>query len=184
VQLETNRYSVPTDQAAKQLTAKLYPFTVEIYRSGETTPIASHRRCYGRQQEIINPLHYLPLIRQRPGAIDHAKPLRRWRQQWPAVYDELLAHLRQKWPEGRGAREFVNILYLHREHNQEAMAQAIEAALAHHCAHLDGVQLWLTQLQRPEPAFTTLNLDDKPRLNGVGKQPAHVGVYDALLGGG
>lgn len=184
VQLETNRYSVPTDQAVKQLTAKLYPFTVEIYRSGDKAPIAAHSRCYDRHQEIIDPLHYLPLIRQRPGAIDHAKPLRRWREQWPPVYDELLAHLRQKWPDGRGAREFVNILYLHRGHSQEAMTQAIQAALAHHCAHLDGVQLWLTQLQRPEPTFAALNLGDQPKLNGVGKQPAPVGVYDALLGGG
>jgi transposase len=183
VQLETNRYSVPTDQAAKQLKAKLYPFTVEIYRSGETEPIATHRRCYDRRQEIIDPLHYLSLIRQRPGAIDHAKPLRRWREQWPAVYDELLAHLRHKWPDGRGAREFVNILYLHREHSPAVIEQAIKAALAHHCAHLDGVQLWLTQLQRPEPTFATLDLADQPQLNGVGEQPAPVGIYDALLGG-
>jgi len=184
VQLETNRYSVPTDLAAKQLVAKLYPFTVAIYRSGDAEPIAIHPRCYDRHQEIIDPLHYLSLIRQRPGAIDHAKALRRWREQWPPVYDELLTHLRHKWPDGRGAREFVNILYLHREHSQDEMEQAIAAALTHHCAHLDGVRLWLTQLQRPEPAFATLNLDDQPRLNGVGKQPAPVGVYDALLGGG
>jgi hypothetical protein len=166
------------------LTAKLYPFTVEIYRSDEQSPIAIHPRSYDRQQEIIDPLHYLPLIRQRPGAIDHAKPLRRWRQQWPDVYDDLLAHLRQKWPDGRGAREFVSILYLHRNHTPQAMEQAIAAALAHHCAHLDGVQLWLTQQQRPEPTFTTLDLDHKPQLKGVGKQPTHVGIYDTLLGGG
>jgi len=184
VQLETNRYSVPTDQAAQQLTAKLYPFTVEIYRSGDTTPIATHRRCYDRQQEIIDPFHYLPLIRQRPGAIDHAKPLRRWREAWPPVYDELLAHLRQKWPDGRGAREFVNILYLHREHSQVEMAQAIAVALTHHCAHLDGVQLWLTQLKRPESGFVSLNLSHQPRLNGVGEQPVAAGAYDTLLGGG
>ena len=184
VQLETNRYSVPTDQAHRRLTAKLYPFTVELYRSGDTDPIAVHPRCYARQQEIINPHHYLPLIRQRPGAIDHAKPLRRWREQWPPVYDELLHHLRQKWPEGRGVREFVNILYLHREYSQAEMAQAIEAALAHHCAHLDGVQLWLTQHRRAEPIFTTLNLTDHPRLNGVGHQQVQPSAYDALLGDG
>ena len=184
VQLETNRYSVPTDQAVQQLTAKLHPFTVEIYRPDESEPIAVHRRCYDRQQEIIDPLHYLSLIRQRPGAIDHAKPLRRWREQWPAVYDELLEHLRQKWPDGRGVREFVNILYLHREYSQEEMSRAIAAALAHHCAHLDGVQLWLTQFSRPEPAFTRLHLADQPRLQGVGEQAVQVAAYDGLLGGG
>lgn len=183
VQLETNRYSIPTDLAAKLLTAKLYPFHLEVYRAGESEPIAVHQRCYDRHQEIIDPLHYLPLIRQRPGAIRHAKPLRRWREQWPAVYDELLDHLRQKWPDGRGVREFVNILYLHRENSQEEMEQAIQVALTHHCAHLDGVKLWLTQLKRPEPVLTTLNLVDHPRLNGVGEQAVQAGIYDSLAGG-
>ncbi len=184
VQIETNRYSVPTDQALKQLTAKLYPFQVLIYQPGGQEPIARHPRCYGRQQEIIDPLHYLPLIRQRPGAIDHAKPLRRWRQQWPEVYDELLATLRYKWPDGRGVREFVNILYLHRDYSQREMEQAITTALAHRCAHLDGVKLWLRQQQQPEPIFTTLNLADHPRLNGIGQQRVQAGAYDVLLGGG
>ena len=61
---------------------------------------------------------------------------------------------------------------------------AIEAALTHHCAHLDGVQLSLTQLSRPEPAFAPLDLADRPRLNGAGEQDVHAGAYDALLGGG
>ncbi len=64
------------------------------------------------------------------------------------------------------------------------MEQAIEAALDHHCAHLDGVRLWLTQLNRPEPSFATLNLADHPQLTGVGQQQALAGAYDALLGGG
>lgn len=183
IQVETNRYSVPTDQVSQQLTAKLYPFTVEIYRSGDTDPIATHPRCYDQHQEMIDPLHYLPLLRQRPGAIDHAKPLRRWRAHWPAVFETLLEHLRHKWPDGRGNREFVNILYLHREYSLTEMEQAVEAALAHHCAHLDGVKLWLTQLQRPDPAFATLELVDHPQLTTVGCQPVTAGVYNSLLGG-
>lgn len=184
VQVETNRYSVPVDHAQPTLTAKLYPFTIELYRSDQPEPLAIHARSYGRQQEILDPLHYLPLIRQRPGAIDHAKPLRRWRARWPAVYDDLLAHLRQKWPDGRGAREFVNILYLHREYSEAAIAAAVTAALAHQCAHLDGVRLWLTQQQRPEPLFPTLTLTEKPQLQGVGEQPVRAEAYDALWGGG
>lgn len=183
VRLETNRYSVPTEQASRQMTAKLYPFHVEIYRPGETEPVAVHARCYGRGQEIIDPLHYLSLIRQRPGAINHAKPLRRWREQWPPVYEELLNHLQEKWPEGRGVREFVNILHLHREHSPSEMEAAIQAALAHHCAHLDGVQLWLTQQRRPDPAFAALSLADRPRLNGVGEQVVEASIYDTLMGG-
>jgi hypothetical protein len=64
-----------------------------------------------------------------------------------------------------------------------AIAQAVSAALAHHCAHLDGVRLWLTQQQRQEPAFPVLTLTEKPHLQGVGEQPVHLAAYDALWGG-
>lgn len=183
VQLETNRYSVPTEKTSHRMTAKLYPFHIEVYRPGEKDPVAIHNRSYDRGQEIIDPLHYLSLIRQRPGAINHAKPLRRWREQWPSVYDELLKHLQKKWPGGRGVREFVNILYLHREHSQGDMKAAIEAALAHHWAHLDGIQLWLTQQHRSDPAFASLNLADRPRLTSIGEQAVQASIYDLLTGG-
>lgn len=183
VQVETNCYSVPTDQGQQQMMVKLYPFTVNIYAAGETEPSAVHERCYDKQQEIINPHHYLPLIRQNPGALHHAKPIRRWREQWDAVYEQLLDELQQKWPEGRGTREFVQILYLHRQHSSEELTAAIEKAIAHRCAHLDGVQLWLTQLNQPDPTFSTADLSKNQQLQGVGEQPLQLAVYDSLVGG-
>ncbi len=183
IQVGTNRYSVPTDKGQANMVVKMYPFRVEIYTPGDKEPVAVHERCYDRKQEIINPLHYLPLIRQRPGALHHAKPIRQWRAQWPPVYEQLLAHLQQKWPDGRGVREFVQILYWHREHDASVMEAAITAALAYHCAHADGVQLWLTQLKRQEPSFSTINLAHKPHLEGVGEQPLKPALYDSLVGG-
>jgi hypothetical protein len=184
VQLETNRYSVPVDLAAQQLTAKLYPFEVQLYRAGVDEPIATHPRCYDKQQEILDPLHYLPLLQQRPGALEHAKPLRQWRATWPAVYETLLTRLRQQWPDGRGVREFITILHLHRTYRRMDIEAAIEAALAHHCVHADGVRLWLTQLQQPALVFPTLDLHHQPRLLTVGQQSVQASTYDVLLGGG
>ncbi len=73
--------------------------------------------------------------------------------------------------------------YLHRQYSSNEMEAAIAAALTHHCAHLDGVQLWLTQLSRPDPTFTTIDLAQKPQLHGIGEQPLQVGMYDSLVGG-
>ena len=78
VEFETNRYSVPADKAYRNLVLKAYPFRVDILYLDEV--IASHPRCYGREQDIFDPLHYLPLLEQRPGAFEHAKPIRRWRR--------------------------------------------------------------------------------------------------------
>lgn len=183
VQVETNRYSVPTDKGQPQMMVKLYPFSVKIYATGESEPAAIHDRCYDKQQEIINPHHYLPLIRQNPGAFLHAKPVRRWREQWAAVYEQLLTQLQQKWPDGRGVREFIQILYLHRQYSSEALTSAIEKAIEHRCAHLDGVQLWLTQLNQPDLTFSAVNLEQNHQLQGIGVQPLQVAMYDSLVGG-
>jgi transposase len=183
VQVDTNRYSVPTDKGQLQMMVKLYPFKVEVYATGESEPVAVHDRCYDKQQEIIDPHHYLALIRQSPGAFLHAKPVRRWREQWAAVYEQLLAELQQKWPDGRGVREFVQILYLHRQHSSEELTTAIEKALNHGCAHLDGVQLWITQLNQPDPTFSAVNLGQNHQLQSIGEQPLQLAMYDTLVGG-
>lgn len=183
VQVDTNRYSVPCDLAQRHLVVKLYPFEVHILRPHAVEPLAIHPRCYERGQEIIDPLHYLPLLRQRPGAFQHAKPLRQWRAQWPPVYEELLADLQKKWPDGRGVREFIAILYLHREHAQAVLVEAIEWALAHRCAHLDGIKLCLTQMALHEPAFAQADLGRHPHLRHIGQQVVSTQAYDTLVGG-
>ena len=182
VVLETNRYSVPVEAACRQLVAKLYPFTVKIYRPDQPTPLAIHERCYGHGQDVFDPLHYLPLLQQRPGAFSYAKPLRQWRANWPAIYETLLAHLQAQWPDGRGVREFITILQLHRQHPVEQIEAAITQALAHHCAHADGVQLCLNQLLEPAPIPAALDLQAHPHLVGIGDQTVNLAQYDVLLG--
>jgi hypothetical protein len=182
VVLETNRYSVPVQQATVQLVAKLYPFEVKIYSGSDQALLAVHARCYGREQDVFDPLHYLSLLAQRPGAFEHAKPMRQWRAQWPPVYEELLAYLRRQWPEGRGVREFIAILQLHQQYAGDLIEQAIRQALAYHCAHADGVLLCLNQLLQPALAPCSLDLSNRPHLQAVGAHQVDLGQYNVLLG--
>jgi hypothetical protein len=126
-------------------------------------------------------LHYLPLLEQRPGAFDHAKPIRRWREHWPPVYERLLARLRAQWPEGKGVQEFVRILRLHEEHPADLIVQAVEQALAYSCAHLDGVKLCLRQLAEPQSLPSAIDLSAWPELVAVGSQAPDLQRYDELL---
>jgi transposase len=72
VTYETNRYSVPTDRAFEQVVIKAYLFHIEVIHLDEV--LARHPRSYEREQDIFDPVHYLPLLAQRPGAFEHAKP--------------------------------------------------------------------------------------------------------------
>jgi len=179
VEFETNRYSVPAKDAYHNLVIRAYPFRIDVLYMNDV--IASHPRCYGRKQDILDPLHYLPLLEQRPGAFDHAKPIRRWRKSWPPVYERLLAHLRAQWPDGRGVREFVRVLKLHQGHPADLIAQAIEQALEYGCAHADGVELCLHQLMNPETPVSPIDLVRWPELVAVGTQIPDLQCYDRLL---
>lgn len=179
VVFETNRYSVPVERAHRNLVIKAYPFRIDILHLDEV--IASHPRCYGREREVLDPLHYLPLLEQRPGAFEHAKPIRRWREEWPPVYERLLAHLQAQSSDGHGIREFVRILKLHRDYPADLVKQAVEQALEYGCAHADGVELCLRQLLTPEGSVPSLTLADLPTWAAVGTQPLDLGSYDRLL---
>ena len=144
--------------------------------------VATHPRSFDRQQDVIEPLHYVALLVQRPGAFEHALPVRRWRRYWPAEFDELLEGLRQRWPDGRGVREFLTIMQLHQEHSQELVHKAVRMALELGAAHLDGVQLCLHKLQHPDPSAVELDLSNHPELVNVGTQPVNLAQYDHLLG--
>jgi transposase len=182
VVFETNRYSVPTDQAFPHLTLKAYPFEVEIIYQGEL--LARHPRCYQRNQDVLDPLHYLPLLHQRPGAFDYAQPLREWREGWPAVYEQLLAELQQRDEGDQAIRQFLEVLALHRTYPAEVIEQAIELALTYGCLHADGVQLCAHQLVTDQRPPDPLDLASRPHLAQVGKEPLELHRYNRLLSGG
>jgi len=184
VVVDTNRYSVPTDKGARKLTVKLYPFRVEIYRPGEKEPLAVHPRSYGHQEDIFDPLHYLPLLEQRPGAFNHARPIRQWRTTWPAVYETLLGRLQAHYPDGEGVREFIRVLRLHQSHPAAFIELAVKQSLEFNCAHADGVALCLRQIEHPEPPPLSLDLSRHPGLQTVGQQPLALNRYNELLSGG
>jgi transposase len=179
VVLDTNRYSVPAEHGNDQLVLRAYPFRVEILQGKEV--VATHPRCFGHEQDSLNPLHYLNLLEQRPGAFEHAKPMRYWRKHWPKDYDRLLEALRTRLPEGGGVKEFIAVLKLHREHPADQIQQAVQAALELGAASLDGVLLCLHQLQHPQPQFSTLEAESFANLAVFGNQPVNLQQYDRLV---
>jgi transposase len=176
---ETNRYSVPVKRARRDAKIKAYPFHIEIWDDKEL--LATHPRCYGREQDVFDPLHYIALLEQRPGAFDYAAPMKRWRKEWPESYNKVLATLKEKWPEGRGVQEFIRILQLHNDYPADLIEQAIDQALTYGCVHLDGVLHCLHQLIEPEESPQSLDLSNRPDLQNIGNQPVDLSRYEKLL---
>jgi hypothetical protein len=175
----TNGYSVPAEHAHEALWIRAYVERIEI-SNGQRT-LAVHPRCYGREQDILNPLHYLPLLEQRPGAWAQAKPILAWRQCWPSVFDDYLAALRQRLPMSVATREFVRILRLHGEHPEALIAQGLQVALDVHCYSAEGVKQIVLRLSEPAHAPAALTEEQLPLLDVSPVQWPEVGQFDRLL---
>ncbi len=137
VTFETNRYSVPTEYAGRQVLVKASVDRLQV--ALEDQVIADHLRSYQREGDILDPQHFLRLLLERPGAWEHAKAIREWQARWPQVYSRYWAALRGQSPEPQNVREFVRILMLERTFTEPRLAAALEWALAARCYTCEGV---------------------------------------------
>ena len=64
VEFETNKYSVPSTCASKALEIIAYPDRIEICVEGKT--VANHKRSFGKNETIQNPLHAETLLNRTP----------------------------------------------------------------------------------------------------------------------
>jgi transposase len=126
VRFETNRYSVPRRWAFEMVTVKAYPFGIKIVASDR--PIAYHKRCYGRHQQILEPLHYLAVLGRRPAALDHSDVFGSW--QLPPCFAELRDRLESRQGPFAGARQYIRILQLLAEHPLKRIQEAVELYMA------------------------------------------------------
>ena len=179
VTFQTNRYSVPADHAHEALWLRAFVQRIEITNGRQT--LAVHPRCYGREQDILDPLHYLPLLEQRPAAWEQAKPIQEWQQHWPPIYHRYLAALREHLPTAQGTREFVGILRLHADYPEAVIAQALETALAAHCYSVDGVKQLVLRLTEPSHSVEPLSEAAVAALTTTPVAWPDVAQFDRLL---
>jgi len=178
VNFASNRYSIPVAHAHEALTLRAYVDRIEISNGSEM--IARHRRCWERDQDILQPQHYLALLAQRPRAFAHAQAMREWRQTWPDVFDVIYARLKERYEPAQATRLFIAILQLTETYSEKALALALEEALAYGCLQPSCIQELLRRRQEgasPAP----LPLQNHAHLADIQVSFPAVGQYDQLL---
>ena len=95
VRYKTNDYSVPVAYGHRDVLVRGYVDQVVISCGSEV--IARHPHSYDRDDFVYDPIHYLPLLEQRIGALDQAAPLQSW-----DLPDEFAALRLLSLPKGAG----------------------------------------------------------------------------------
>ena len=107
-----NDYSVPVAYGHREVLIRGYVDEVMISCGAEV--IARHRRSYDSEDLIFDPLHYLPLIEQKIGALDQAAPLAGW--ELPEDFATLRRLLEARMGKA-GKREYVQVTCPHERYH-------------------------------------------------------------------
>ncbi len=175
VRFDRNRYSVPRACAFRAVLVKGYVDHVEVVDGGQV--VARHGRSYGRDEQILNPLHYLAVLGRRPAALDHAPVLKDW--QLPESFTRLRQALEQRHGATAGARHYVRVLQLLGEHPLERLRQAVETCVRRQEFHAERIAAEAGRLQGlggPAVPVTPLCQYQVPRPD--------LGCFDQLLNQG
>lgn len=171
VQFDGNRYSVPCEYAGKHVSIRIFAERVVLAVDGKS--VAEHARSFEKGRFILDPLHYLPLLDRKPGALRNGRPFLDW---------ELPASVRRVWDALRRYpdwdRQMSGILQAIPCYGLEAVSVACEMAFEENAVSQCVILNYLTRLTEesqaaPVPISEKLKLHEEPRSNCA--------VYDELL---
>jgi hypothetical protein len=128
-------YSVPTAYGHRDVVVKGFVDTVVIAAGAEV--IARHGRSYEAGAFVFDPLHYLALLEEKPGALDQAAPLRGW--ELPPAFAEMRRLLEARLGK-RGRKEFVQVLRLMEVAPAAVVAAAVVDAIRRGVIGFDAVK--------------------------------------------
>ena len=176
VRYRTNDYSVPVAYGHRDVLVRGY--VDEVVVSCGADVIARHRRSYDRDDFVFDPIHYLPLLERKTGALDQAAPLAGW--DLPEEFGTLRRLLESRMGR-RGKREFVQVLRLMETFSIDEVHQAVRDAIRLGALSFDAVKhLVLCGIEGRSPR---LDLELYPYLPRVSVSTTSATDYMTLLSG-
>ena len=149
VRYRTNDYSVPVAYGHQEVWIRGYVHEVVIGCGAGI--IARHPRSYDREDMVFDPIHYLPLLEHKIGALDQAAPLAGW--ELPDAFPTLRRLLEARMGKA-GKREYVQVLRLLETFDLEVLHGAVKERPAPGCDRLRRRQTPCAVPYRATPAQT------------------------------
>lgn len=125
VNYDSNMYSVECAYVGLAVQIKSYAWKIVVLH--EDKIIASHVRCFKRNQKIYNPWHYITALERKPGALRNGAPFEELMDILPSVFSKIRQRLQSH---KNSEKQFVEILLLVNKHGLEKATNACNQALS------------------------------------------------------
>ena len=170
VRFDKNRYSVDARAVGRPIEIRAYADRLECWQNGQI--VGRHVRAFGRNNTIYDPLHYIPVLARKPGALRNGAPFKDW--ELPVAIRRVRRKLERQ---PGGDRQMVEILSAVLTDGIDAVEAACAEALAHN-VHSAGVVLNILARHREPPPPLTIATPDALRLSC--EPEANCDRYDSL----
>lgn len=152
VRFDNNRYSVTASAVGRPVEIRAYADRIELRQEGRL--VGEHPRCFGRDQTIYDPWHYVPVLARKPGALRNGAPFKDW------ILPTGLERVRRKLgsvPDG--GRQMVDILTAVLSDGLPAVEAACLEALGEGVHSADVILNILARSREPVRPITILTPD-------------------------
>ncbi len=170
VRFDNNKYSVVASAVGRPVEVRAYADRIELRQDGRI--VGEHPRCFGREQTVFDPWHYVPVLARKPGALRNGAPFKDW------VLPASLERVRRKLAGAAdGDRQMVDILTTVLSDGLPAVEAACGEALANGVHSADVILNILAR--RREPA-TPISIPTPQALRLRHEPNADCARYDRL----
>ena len=171
VRFDNNRYSVLASAVGRPVEVRAYADRIELRQDGRM--VGEHPRCFGRDQTIFDPWHYVPVLARKPGALRNGAPFKDW--VLPAGIDKVRRRLTGLED---GNRQMVTILTAVLSDGLPAVEAACTQALQEGVCSADVILNILARQREPIAPITILTTPQALRLSH--EPVADCARYDSL----
>ena len=152
VRFDNNKYSVTASAVGRPVEVRAYADRIELRQDGQL--VGEHRRCFGRDQTIYDPWHYVPVLARKPGALRNGAPFKDW------VLPANLERVRRKLVGADdGDRQMVDILTTVLSDGLPAVEAACAEALREGVHSADVILNILARRREPQKPLTIITPD-------------------------
>lgn len=155
---KTNRYSTPSRFAHRAATIEIFHDHLRVIV--DTIAVAEHPRCFGRNEAVLDPVHFIDLLSFKHRAVVRAEVFRQ--RSFHHALRTLLSGYVENDPICAGKR-FMRVIALLEHHSMIDLVHAVEAALQRGTDDPAAIALTLRQGQQPYRAAPPLHLEPGTR---------------------
>ena len=152
VRFDNNRYSVAASAVGRPAEVRAYADRIELRQDGRI--VGEHSRCFGRDQTVYDPWHYVPVLARKPGALRNGAPFKDW------ILPAHLERVRRKLGTAPdGGRQMVDILTAVLSDGLAAVEAACAEALGEGVHSADVILNILARAREPTRTITIMTPD-------------------------